>query len=260
MNETKLGKALVTGASSGLGRELARLLAEQGCDLVVVARRRERLEELAGELRNAHGVAVEVIAFDLSAEAAGERLYEAIKQAGHTVDILVNNAGFGIYGDFLEGSVSRLHEMLNLNVTTLTILTRLYGEDMRRRGCGYILQVASIGAFQPVQLYASYSATKSYVLSFGEAIHHELKGSGVSVTTLNPGVTKTEFLEVAAHKSNAMIDWIGMDARTVAAAGLAAMFKGKRSCTPGLINKISYAAARLSPKSVLIPMAARFMK
>src|SRR5512134_3252055 len=189
MSELRGRWALVTGASSGIGADFARELAARGMHLVLVARREERLRALAEELERAHGVRTRVIAADLAKPDAPRALHERLRGEGVAVDVLVNNAGFGVYGAFLDVPWEREREMIELDVVALLHLTKLFARDMRERGFGRVLEVASIGAFQPSPTYAAYSAAKAFVQSFGEALACELRGSGVTVTTISPGVT-----------------------------------------------------------------------
>lgn len=187
--------ALVTGASSGIGREFAHALAERGANLVLVARRVEPMAVLAHEVQARHGVDVKVLSADLSVVGAAASLEAQLSGQGVAVDVLVNNAGMGVIGDFLEQAPASLSTMLNLNVIGLTELTQVFAAPMKARGGGYILLVASVAAFQPCPLFAAYAASKAYVLSFGEALHTELAPYGVVVSVLSPGVTDTEFLQ-----------------------------------------------------------------
>lgn len=177
----------VTGASSGLGSDFAHQLAADGADLILVARRQELLETVAADIRRDHGVRVDVMTVDLA--GAREQLAADLRDRGRPVQVLINNAGFGVFGDFRETDWARLQAMLEVDVVALTHLTRLFVNDMVACGEGYIMRIASTGAFQPTPTYAAHSAAKSYVLSFGHALHFELRGTGVSCTTVCPGVT-----------------------------------------------------------------------
>ena len=195
--------ALVTGASSGIGEELAKLAAADGCNLVLVARRQERLDALARDLSVAHGVSARVITADLANRAAPRRIAEELTKGRLTIDILVNNAGLGIYGPFWERELGKELEVVQVNVVALTELTGLLLPGMISRKRGRILNVASTAAFQPGPWMAVYYATKAYVLSFSEAIAEELKGTGVTVTALCPGPTITEFQGAAGVRHRA---------------------------------------------------------
>src|SRR5579884_597561 len=207
--------ALVTGASAGLGVEFARQLSKRGLRLVLVARRKERLDELAKELGNARAVAI-----DLSKSNAAAKLMADIESNGEVVDLLVNNAGFGLIGRFAELDAKRERQMINLNVGALTELCRAVAPSMIERKSGAILNVASTAAFQPGPKMAVYFATNAFVLSFTEALHEELKPHGIKVTCLCPGPTRTEFGEVAGFGGNGMFDKVAMNAPEVVRAGL----------------------------------------
>jgi uncharacterized protein len=252
--------ALVTGASSGIGAAFARRLAARGTDLVLVARRTDRLEALAAELEKAHGASARVLTMDLGAHGGAEKLIDAVEALGAPVDLLVNNAGFGAYGRLVEIPIERVAQMIELNVTALTLLTHHFAKQMVARGGGRILQVSSIGAFQPSPLYAAYSATKSYVLSMSEAIHHELRGTGVSVTTICPGLTETEFHDVAHHVKPGWMRAVSMTADDVAEIGLRAADAGRAVVTPGLANKLTGLLVKLLPRSWATAVAASTMK
>jgi short-subunit dehydrogenase len=241
--------ALVTGASSGLGVDFAHDLARRGANLILVARREERLREVAGELKQRHGADATVISMDLGVEDAGQALYDAVQDRGLAVDVLVNNAGFGAHGSFLDIEWEREKAMLTLDILTPVHLCKLFAPDMRARGRGWILNVASIGAYQPSPTYASYSAAKSYVLYFTEALNYELKDTGVSATALSPGITRTEFLEVAGQEPSTYQKLTMMESEEVTRIGLAAMLKGTPSVVPGWANKLTaFTAQRLLPR------------
>jgi short-subunit dehydrogenase len=253
--------ALVTGASSGIGRELAKALARDGHDLVLVARRRERLEELARELSVEHGVSVRAIAKDLAdptscGEIAGELDAEKI-----AVDVLVNNAGFGVYGPFWRTDLARQLAILQVNAAALTELTGRLLPGMVSRRRGRIVNVASTAAFQPGPLMAVYYASKAYVLSFSEALAAELSGKGVTVTAFCPGPVITEFQEKAGlSESRLFASPLVMDAERVARIGWAAAKKGKRVVIPGLGNRLLARVARLAPRRMVTAVAARLQK
>jgi len=242
--------ALITGASAGLGVEFARQLSKRGHRLVLAARRKGRLEDLAKELGNARAVAI-----DLSKAGAAAELLADLEKAGEQVDILVNNAGFGLIGRFAKREPERLREMIDLNIGTLTDLCRLASPGMIERSKGAILNVASTAAFQPGPNMAVYFATKAYVLSFSEALHEELKPHGVHVTCLCPGPTRTEFGEVAGFGGSGMFDRVAMDAPTVVEAGLKGLDKNKAVVVPGVANKIGAQSTRFAPRSVVRKIA-----
>lgn len=243
-------RALVTGASSGLGIDFADLLAAQGFNLVLVARRQEPMEKLAEKLRLQHGVDVIVEPFDLASPGAAGRLKESIDAQSLQIDVLVNNAGYGLHGDFLDIPIERTADMIQLNVTALTELSSVFGESMAARGHGHILLVSSLLAFQPVPTYAAYAATKAYVLSFGEALHDELRSRGVTVTVLCPGHTETGFDTVAGASVSPVLRMLTMQPRPVVQSGLSALWNGKASVTAGIKNKIIVFSNRLMPRSM----------
>ena len=242
--------ALVTGASAGLGVEFARQLSKRGHRLVLAARRKERLDELARELGNARAVAV-----DLSKANAAAKLMADIGEEGETVDLLVNNAGFGLIGRFAELDARRERQMIDLNVGALTDLCRAVAPAMIERKSGAILNVASTAAFQPGPKMAVYFATKSFVLSLSEALHEELKPHGVHVTCLCPGPTRTEFGELAGFGGNSLFDRVAMDSPEVVTAGLNGLDKNKAVVVPGLINKVTASSGRFAPRSVVRKIA-----
>lgn len=252
--------ALVTGASSGMGEDYATLLAAQGCHLILTARRESALQDLAEQLRAAHGIQVEVKPGDLSKAEFREALIEELTVAGKGPDILINNAGFGLFGFFCEQPWQDLQTMLDLDIAGVTHLTHLVLPGMRQRELGYILQVASVGAYQPTPTYAAYAAAKSYVLNFGEALHHELKGSGIRVTVLSPGITKTEFLDVAGQRPTLYQRLFMMPSEPVARLGLKALAKNKPSVIPGPLNKLMAQSLRLMPRRLQAAAAYQLMR
>lgn len=191
--------ALITGTSSGLGAEFANQLAARGLHVVLVARREDRLRELATRLRQEHGVRTHVLTQDLSAAGAARDVHQAVAAAGITVDVLINNAGLGTSGDVIDTDLARIESLLHVNVTALTGLSRLFAADMVRAGSGVILNIASVAAAVPAPHMAIYSASKAYVASFSQALALELDGTGVRVVTALPGTTATEFAESGGH-------------------------------------------------------------
>lgn len=252
--------ALVTGASSGFGMDFAQLLAERGYHLVLVARRVEPMETLALRLRADHGVQVMVLGLDLSQAGAAEVLKARTDALGVPVDVLINNAGYGVFGEFATQPLERTLDMLQLNIVTLTALTHLYANDMRRRGGGRILLVASIGGYQATPYYAAYSASKSYVLLLGEALNEEFKQHNVSISVLSPGITATSFLDVSGQKATAYQRMAMMQSRPVAATGLKALFRNTPSIVPGLANKLTILSNRFTPRAIQSKMAGLLMK
>ena len=241
--------ALITGASGGIGLELARIFAEQGYALVLVARTRERLEEIAVELKP---TPVQVLAKDLVLVGAAEGIHREVPK----VDVLVNNAGYGVYGPFVKTPLDDELGMLQLNMTALVVLTKLYLPAMVAAKNGKILNVASTAAFQPGPLMALYYATKAFVLSFSEAIGNELEGTGVTVTALCPGPTATGFqARTKLEKSRLIKRMKVMDARTVAEAGYRGLMAGKPVVIPGLMNKLLAQSVRFSPRWMVTKIA-----
>jgi short-subunit dehydrogenase len=238
--------ALITGASAGLGVDFARQLAAKGYRLVLVARRKDRLNALAGELGHARAVAC-----DLGAPGAVAELMADIKAAGETVSLLVNNAGFGLGGKFARLDGARQRSMIDLNCGALTELAHAVLPDMLAKRKGAILNVASTAAFQPGPGMAVYFATKAFVLSFSEALHEELKGEGITVTALCPGPTATEFGEVAGFASGSGFENIAARSSDVVWAGLEALEARKAIVIPGLVNKAGAQGHRLLPRSWL---------
>lgn len=243
-NET----VLVTGASSGIGLELARCFAAEGCRLVLAARNVGALEDLAAECRRLHGVEVLVQAADLAKPDTPVRLFGDLQQAGVAVNVLVNNAGFGAHGDFVELPLARQLEMVQVNVTALMHLTGLFLPGMFSCRRGGVLNVGSVAGFQPGPGMAVYFATKAYVLSFGEALAEEVKGRGVTVTTLCPGPTKTNFGKVANFRGGESLTKHALSAATVARHGHAAFRRGRVLAIPGLSNRLLTLIVRLTPR------------
>lgn len=260
MADIKGKTALVTGASSGLGVDFATILAERGCNLVLVARREERLQKLADDLRRQHGVEVHVVAFDLAPLGAAQTLYDRIRGQGLDIDVLINNAGFGVHGPFLDVPWEREEEMLLLDVVALVHLTKLFVRGMVARDCGYVLQVSSIGAYQPSPTYGTYSAGKAFVLSFGEALSYELRKTNVKVSVLSPGVTETEFLDVAGQKRSLYQRMSIMKSRPVAEIGIDAMLAGKPSKVAGVMNAMTAWSLRFVPRRLQAAMANAAMR
>jgi short-subunit dehydrogenase len=244
--------ALITGASSGIGEELARLLAAEGWELVLTARREDALAVLASDLSERHGVRVKTIALDLSQPAAWEALEAQTEGAGHPVDLLVNNAGFGRLGPILDETCAEAHGIIALNVSAVADLSLRFGRRMAARGGGEILQVASIAAFQPGPLMTSYYASKAWVLSFSEGLRVELAPHGVHVTTLCPGVTRTGFQARAGVTADRMMARLPTHtAAEVARAGLRGLARRQAIVVPGVWNRTAAWAVRFLPRSWL---------
>jgi short-subunit dehydrogenase len=242
--------ALITGASSGIGLDLAHLMSPD-FDLIITARDQAALEKLANELQTAHGNHVHVIPADLTQPDAPQQIFAEIERRGLAVDILINNAGFGSYGAFAESNPRTSLDMLEVNIAALTALTRLALPGMIQRKRGRIMNVASTAGFQPGPLMAVYYATKAYVIMFSEAIANELKGSGVTVTCLCPGATATNFAGRANMEESRLFKLGAMKSRDVAIAGYKGMMAGKGLVIPGFLNKTVAMSVRFSPRKLV---------
>jgi short-subunit dehydrogenase len=251
---------LITGASSGIGVELARQLTAKGHGAVLVARRTDRLEELAAELRSSHGVRVEVLGCDLADAAARDELVSSIAALGLTVEILVNNAGFGTGGPFVELDPAREVLMVRTNVEAVVALCAAYAPGMVARGRGAILNTASVAAFQPLPRQATYAATKAASLSLTEALHSELEPHGVTVTALCPGPVRTEFITVAEVEDtlDSTPGFVWIEADRAAREALEGLEKGRRVVGPHLPVKAVSIAGQHTPRSVLLRTLRRF--
>jgi short-subunit dehydrogenase len=254
--------ALVTGASHGIGYEMSRLFARNGYNLVLVARNAQRLKEIAAEFKGVFGINAMVIARDLSVQGAAEEIFAELEWDRVHVDILVNNAGFQEYGPFSKTDLHKELQMIQVHITALTCLTKLFLPGMLKRDHGRILNVGSTGSFTPGGPFnAVYCATKTYVLSFSEAISEELKGTGVTVTALCPGATNTEFARRADIEDIRLFKFrCGvMKARTVAEAGYRAMMKGERSVVAGMANKLTVLSLKWMPRRLMTTTAKLLM-
>lgn len=260
MSQLEQKWSLITGASAGMGVDYAHILAAKGSHLVLTARREQALNELASDIRGRYGVQVVVLPADLSLHQAREELYNTLKQRGIEIEVLINNAGFGVFGYFADTPYERIETMLNLDIVGLTHLTKLFTDDMKARRSGYVLQVASIGGYQPSPTYAAYAAAKAYVLLFGEALNQELKAFGVKVTVLSPGITATDFFEVSGQKPTLYQRLFMMPSRPVAELGVRSMLKGKASVIPGLLNNLVTLSLRLMPRAWQASTAHLLMK
>ena len=242
--------AVVTGASAGIGEAIARSLARRKVPQLLVARSAEKLAALAAELRAASGVAVEPLPLDLAADGAAERLFAASEGAGKPVGLLVNDAGFGWYGPQAEQDLERTLRMLRLNVAALVEATERFLGPMRARRSGLVLNVASTAAFLPVPYMGVYAATKAFVLSYSHALHEELRGSGVVVTALCPGTTRTEFHRVAGLAPGERVRFPSLSPAAVAEAGLRGLGRGKALVVPNPLDSAWILAQRLVPRAV----------
>jgi short-subunit dehydrogenase len=262
MAETGRETALITGASGGIGEEFAKLFASKGYDLVLASRNAEKLDLLAASLAAAHSIRAEFLAVDLSAPDSARQVLSFLDSKGIVPEVLVNNAGFGTFGAFAENDLDAELAQIQLNVTTLTHLTKLLLPGMLRRGRGKILNVASTAAFQAGPLMAVYYATKAFVLSFSEALANEVKGSGVTVTCLCPGGTRTGFMARAKMGNPEILSKssVMMEAAVVARRGYDGLMKGKRLVIPGMLNKILAHATRFGSRGLNASVVRRIME
>ena len=244
--------ALITGASNGIGLELAKIFASKKNDLVLVARSEDKLHALAKELQQLYPIQVHVLVKDLSVISSAKEIDDYCTQNNIQVDYLINNAGFGDYGFFVDSDWNKQLQMINLNITALTYLTRLLLPAMLKRGSGKIMNIASTASFLPGPLMSIYYASKAYVLHFSEAISNELEGTGVTVTAFCPGATATGFQKVAALEESKMVKGKKMaSAEKCAACGYKAMMEGKTVAIHGFMNTLMIRSIRLLPRSVV---------
>jgi short-subunit dehydrogenase len=250
------GTALITGASSGIGAELAKVCAARGHDLILVARRQAELEDLAAALSREHGIRARVVAADLADAAAPQAIFEQVR--GTPVDILINNAGFGLRGAFAETEWAVEARMVQVNIAALLHLTKLFLPEMIRRRSGRIMNVGSTAGFVPGPCMSVYYASKAFVLSFSEAIANELQGTGVTVTDLCPGPTRTEFGKVAGAANTRLARGATMSAADVAREGYDAMMAGKVVAIAGARNRWTMLVTRLVPRSLVARVVRRY--
>ncbi len=255
MNKT----VLITGASSGIGVEFAKIFAKDGYNLVLVARRKDRLERLAGELSKKYQITTTIIAKDLSTPAAPREIFAELKANSVRVDILVNNAGTQVYGKFQDTDPELQLQLIQTNLTALTHLTYLFTSEMLKTGYGKILNVGSTGSFAPGPLNAVYCATKAYVLSFSEALASDLAGSGITVTALCPGATASEFAEKSGLTKTRVFNSAVMSSVKAARIGYQALLKGKRVVVAGLYNKLMIFAIRFTPRWMVLRISKMLM-
>jgi short-subunit dehydrogenase len=248
--------ALITGASSGFGADFARQLAARGSSLILVARRAERLRTLADQLRREHGVQVEVIVTDLARVGAASQLFDQVRALGLAVDVLINNAGACNFGRYLDHRLEDERSVMLLNMLSLSELCHLFGRPMVERGYGRILLVSSISAYLSPPLYAVYGGTKAFVRSFGEALSHELKGTGVSCTVVAPGVAGTEFIDRSGQtRTTRSQRWTMMRSADVVRSSLRAMGRRRATFVPGLVNASIVLGTRLLPRRWVTALA-----
>ena len=252
--------ALITGASSGIGYELTKVFARHGHDLVLVARNQDKLYQLAEELRATFGLTVKVLAKDLSLPTTVPEIVAELQQTAIRVGLLVNNAGVDVYGYFYDTAWTQELQMIQLNLVSLTYLTKYLLADMRQQGFGRILNLGSTGSFVPSPLNTVYSATKAYVWSFSVALAEELRGTGITVTVLCPGATRTEFQGRAHIEGVRLLRYGVMEAASVAEAGYRGMMAGQRVVVPGLYNQVQVLLARLLPSSLMVRMAKAMLR
>ena len=243
---------MITGASSGIGYALTHYFARDGYQLVLVARDQQRLMELAKRLQTQSDISVKIIAKDLALPRSPDEIFEQLQRDDITIQVLVNNAGFGSHGPFAEADLAEQLRLMQVNMVALTHLTRLFLPSMMAQHSGKILNVASTAAFQPGPFMAIYYASKAYVLSFSEALANELRGSGVSVTALCPGPTRTEFQARAGVGHTKLMSGRIMDAESVARIGYDAFMRGQTVVIPGLRNRLLALAVRWAPKALVI--------
>lgn len=248
---------LVTGASSGIGAEFTRIFAKEGYDLVITARNKTRLQTLARELATKYRSNIQIIPLDLGNDSGAATLYQEIKRKGTKIDILINNAGIGDGGPFVTRSEQKMLIMIMLNIVSLTHLTRLVAAEMVNRRSGRILNVASVAGFFPGPLMAVYYATKAYIVSFSNSLHEELKGTGVTVTTLCPGPTATNFQKRAGMEESWLFRRQMMSAARVAEIGYRGLIRGKRLVVPGLVHQVEVALSRFAPFTLTAPVIKR---
>ncbi len=250
-----MATALITGASNGIGLELAKVHASKGGDLVLVARNKTKLDELKSELESQYKVSVYTIGKDLSANNSAQEVYDETTKQNIQIDYLINNAGFGDFGMFVETEWNKELQMINLNITTLTQFTKLYLQDMVKRGSGKIMNVASTAAFQSGPTMAVYYATKAYVLSFSEAVDNEVSDKGVTVTTLCPGATESGFQAAAAMEESNLVKGKKLPtSKEVAEYGYASMMKGKTIVIHGLMNYLMANSVRFTPRALVVKL------
>jgi short-subunit dehydrogenase len=240
--------ALVTGASSGFGVEIARVLAERGWNLALSARRKDRLETLAEELRHEFKIDVTVVPGDLGTVEGPQKLYDDVQAAGLQIDALINNAGFGHFGPFLDQTLAQIDQMIAVDVSALTTLTWLFATQMKQRGSGYILQVSSFAALQPIPRYSVYSGAKAYVVALVQSLQHELRKTNVKISAVVPGFMSTEFHNVADHERTFMMKVTTLPIHYTARKAVNGMLRGKLLITPGLLYQINGLLVRVMPR------------
>jgi len=251
--------ALITGATSGIGYEIAKILCEKSINLVLASRNISKMKELEKEFQK---VKVSSIEIDLSLQDSAFELYKKIKDLGIEIDILINNSGFGILGSFKSNDINKINNMINLNVLSLVLLTKLYADDMISKRKGYIMNIASTASFQPIPYFGVYAATKAFVRHFTLSLYHELKKYNVNIININPGATRTNFLNVAmdGDKPNLIKSLFAMNTKEVAELSVNAMFKGKKELTTGIMNKITTKIFPLVPFKLTYKIISKYLE
>lgn len=244
--------ALITGASSGIGKEFAHIFASKGYNLILVSRTKKHLDQVAKEIQNEHDANISVLPYDLSKAQAAQHLFDDVKKKDIQINVLINNAGFATYGPFVEMETSTDLDLIDVNIRSLTALTSLFTKEMVRRNEGKILNVASMAAFQPIQHFAVYAASKAYVLNFTEALHDELRNTAVTASVLCPGPTATKFESRAKMNESTLFKGRVMEARHVAQIGYEGLMKGKMTIIPGWRNKVMAFLSTIAPSRKLV--------
>lgn len=252
--------ALVTGASSGIGAEIARQLAAQGTNLILTARRRDRLEALAAELTTKHGIATAVIESDLNTSDGADRLVNQLAERQLEPTIVINNAGFGYFDQFVDQAREDIEALIQVNIRALTILCRRLGEKMAERRHGAILNVSSFAAIAPIPRYAVYSGAKAYVIAFSQALRHELTRKNIKVCVLCPGFTRTEFHDISRHEKSSLMRLTELTPQQVARAGLRGLARNRFLIIPGLWYKLNAFTSRLVPRTFMSRLSATVVK
>src|SRR5664279_1714979 len=253
--------ALITGASGGIGAEFAKILAENKDNLILVARSKNKLDELRKDLEDKHNISVFTIGKDLSHPGAAKEVYDEVKEKAISIDYLINNAGFGDFGFFAESDWNKQEMMINLNITALAHFTRLFLPDMISRRSGKILNVASTASFQPGPTMSVYFATKAFVLSFSEAVNNEVKEFGITVTALCPGATLSGFQAAAAMEGSKLLERKNIpSSREVAEYGYRAMMQGRAVAIHGFRNTLLANSVRFAPRSLVVKMARKMQE
>lgn len=253
--------ALITGASKGIGLELSKIFAENGCNLILIARNEVELARIKTKFEEIYAIRVTVIVKDLSVVNAAKEVFDSVKESGLSVDYLINNAGIGIYGEFISSNWARNKAMLDINITALTEFCYLFLNEWKTRRNGKIMNIASTAAFQPGPMMAVYFATKSYVFHFSEAIGREMKKTGISVTAFCPSPTKTYFMEDSNMKQSGMVKGKKLpEPREVALSAYNAMMNGKPVVIQGLKNKLIAFGVCLSPRKWVVNLSEKLMK